>query len=146
MLTVWSRQSRRKRPANMNNRRRPNDGSGLVEGLLKRPAVQQGCVYGTYRSPCDVLHTGCSHYTYTLGVTFYIQVGGRSLRASLNSTVGFHIHFGVGFYNFRDQNFVYPLVSKKPCSVVKRAAGDVCFSAPVARLMDRNWHFRMPDS
>src|SRR5260370_42280121 len=81
MLTVWSRQSRRKRPANMNNRRRPNDGSGLVEGLLKRPAVQQGCVYGTHRSPCDVLHTGCSHYTYTLGVTFYIQVG-VGLRAS----------------------------------------------------------------
>ena len=64
----------------MTNRRRPNDGSELVKGLLKRQALQLGCVYGTHRSPCDVLHTGCSHYTYTLGVTFYIQVGGGPSR------------------------------------------------------------------
>src|SRR6266498_5563769 len=100
MLTAWSRQSRRKSPANMTNRRRPNDGSGLVKGLLKRPALQPGCVDGTHRSPVmfytqvfalyehlrrHVLHTGGGRgphkerqfggrvldFTYTLRVVFY---------------------------------------------------------------------------
>jgi hypothetical protein len=57
----------------MTNRSRPNDGSGLVKGLLRTPALQPRCVDGTHRSPvmfytqvfalCEhlgrhVLHTG----------------------------------------------------------------------------------------
>ena len=84
----------------MTNRRRPNDGSGLVKGLLKRPALQPGCVDGTHRSSVmfythvfalyehfgrHVLHTGGGagsrksvssavrvlDFTYTLRVVFY---------------------------------------------------------------------------
>jgi hypothetical protein len=60
----------------MTNRRRPNDGSGLVKALLKRPALQPG-VLMVHTDPLLCFTHRCSHYANTLGVTFYIQVGSR---------------------------------------------------------------------
>src|SRR2546422_9378996 len=98
MLTAWSTQSRRKSPANMTNRRRPNDGSGLVKGLPKRPALQAGCVYGTHRSPVMVYtqvfalyeHFG-RHVLHTGG-----GPGTHGERRFGSQGVGFYIHFTCG--------------------------------------------------
>ncbi len=88
----------------MTNRRRSNDGSGLVKGLLKRPALQPGCVDGTHRSPCYVLHTGvrimrtpwASRFTYRWGP------GSRESVSSAVRVWDFTYTLGVVFYNRGD--------------------------------------------
>jgi len=79
-------------------------------------------------------HTDPPVMSYTQGVRFirtpwvsrftYRWGWAPSREASIRLSE-FHIRFGVGFYNFRDQNFVYPRIRKGRRGFVKRAAGDV---------------------
>jgi hypothetical protein len=81
----------------MTNRRRPNDGSGLVKGLLKRPALQPGCVYGTHRSPVMVYTQVFALYEHFRRHVLHTG-GGRGSRERQSGCqgVGFYIHFWCG--------------------------------------------------
>jgi hypothetical protein len=66
----------------MTNRRRPNDGLGLVKGLLKRLALQPGCVDGTHRSPV-MFYTKVFALCEHLGRHVLHTGGGRGLARAL---------------------------------------------------------------
>jgi hypothetical protein len=89
----------------MTNGRRPNDGSGLVKGLVKRPALQPGRVDGTHRSPVMFYtqvfalyeHLG-RHVLHTSGDPALARAQFRAVRV-----LDFTYTFGVVFYNRGDQ-------------------------------------------
>jgi len=89
----------------MTNRKRPNDGSGLVKGLLK-PALQPGCVDGTHRSP--VMFYTQVFASYERLSRHALRTGGdgcpfRERLASPVRVLDFTYTLGVVFYNRGDQ-------------------------------------------
>jgi len=77
----------------MANRRRPNDGLGVGRRATKETGASAGvCVWYT-QIPLLCFTHRCSHYTNTLGVTFYGRVGDPALaRASVRQSGCWILH------------------------------------------------------